>query len=122
MSQYSNHPQYGSAPLQEAQGATTGLVLGILSIVFVIPLLGLIMPFIGLGMSRSAKAVVDANPGAYSNGGLRLQHHRADPQRVQYAVRLRILYLRGSRDRWSGCKWRRWWRLLMHDASAGSVL
>jgi len=70
MSQYPNQPQYGSAPLQEAQGATAGLVLGILSIVFVIPLLGLIMPFFGLSMWRSAKTLVDANPGAYSNGGV----------------------------------------------------
>lgn len=66
-------PQYQSgyshAPV-EAPGATGGLVLGILSIVFVVPLLGLIMPLIGLTMARSAKAMVEHNPGAYSNGGV----------------------------------------------------
>ena len=34
------------------------------------PLVGLVLAFIGLGMSRSAKALTDANPQAYSNGGI----------------------------------------------------
>lgn len=63
-------PYQPTHALREAPGATGSLVLGILSIVFVIPLFGLIMPLIGLGMARSAKAMVNANPAYYSNAGV----------------------------------------------------
>jgi hypothetical protein len=65
--------QYAYTPqqqLNEAPGATAGLVLGICSIVMSWPLVGLILGFIGLMKSKEAKAICDAHPGYYSNSGI----------------------------------------------------
>ncbi len=51
-------------------GATAGLVLGILSIVFSAPVIGLLLGFLGLQKSREAKQVAELNPGVYSNLGV----------------------------------------------------
>lgn len=58
--------QYGSGP--EAPGATAGLVLGILSIVFSGPVIGLILGLIGLSKSRDAKAFCEQHPDSPSVG------------------------------------------------------
>jgi len=55
---------------QDAPGATAGLVLGICSIVFSWPILGLILAWIGFIKSRDAKALCELNPGVYSNYGI----------------------------------------------------
>ncbi|MDY7107035.1 MAG: hypothetical protein SYC29_00205 [Planctomycetota bacterium] len=55
---------------REAPGATAGLVLGICSIVFSWPILGLILAWIGFVKSREAKAYCELNPGVYSNYGV----------------------------------------------------
>jgi hypothetical protein len=55
---------------QDAPGATAGLVLGICSIVFSWPIVGLILAWIGFTKSRDAKALCELNPGAYSNYGV----------------------------------------------------
>jgi len=60
---------YGSGQ-SEAPGATAGLVLGILSIVFNAPIIGLILAFIGFNQSKQAKALCAANAGMYSNAGV----------------------------------------------------
>ncbi len=54
----------------ELPGATAGLVLGICSIVFTVPVLGLILAFIGLQKSREAKRWAELHPGVYSNLGV----------------------------------------------------
>ena len=54
----------------ELPGATAGLVLGICSIVFSGPIIGLILGFIGFQKSRRAKQVAEMNPGTYSNAGV----------------------------------------------------
>ena len=54
----------------ELPGATAGLVLGICSIVFTFPVVGLILGFIGFQKSREAKQVAEMNPGIYSNAGV----------------------------------------------------
>jgi hypothetical protein len=56
--------------LREAPGATAGLVLGICSIVFSWPILGLILAWIGFIKSRDAKALCEQNPGVYSSHGV----------------------------------------------------
>jgi hypothetical protein len=55
---------------REAPGATAGLVLGICSIVFSWPILGLILAWIGFIKSRDAKALCEQNPGVYSSHGV----------------------------------------------------
>jgi len=55
---------------QDAPGATAGLVLGICSIVFSWPIVGLILAWIGFTKSRDAKALCELNPGMYSNYGV----------------------------------------------------
>ncbi len=60
----------GGPPLAEVPGATAGLVLGICSIVFSGPLIGVILAFIGFQKSRDAKLVCEMNPGMYSNAGI----------------------------------------------------
>jgi hypothetical protein len=52
----------------EAPGATAGLVLGILSIVFSGPIIGLIFGIIGLMKSREAKAFCEMHPDSPSAG------------------------------------------------------
>lgn len=54
---------------QEAPGATTGMVLGIISIVFNVPIVGLILAYIGFQKSREAKALIEMNPSMFSNAG-----------------------------------------------------
>ena len=60
----------GYVPQVDAPGATAGLVLGILSLVFSGPLLGLILAWIGFSKSRYAKAICAADPTRYSNAGV----------------------------------------------------
>lgn len=55
---------------REAPGATTGLVLGIISVVANFPIVGLLLAIIGFQRAREAKALCDANPGMYTNGGI----------------------------------------------------
>ncbi len=55
---------------REAPGATASLVLGIISVVFNIPIVGLILALIGLSKARHAKALCDANPGYFNNAGV----------------------------------------------------
>lgn len=54
----------------ELPGATAGLVLGICSIVFSGPILGLILGYLGFTKSRTAKSFAELNPGTYSNLGV----------------------------------------------------
>ncbi len=58
------------SPLPELPGATAGLVLGICSIVFSAPIVGLILGFLGLQKSRAAKQTAAMNPGIYANAGI----------------------------------------------------
>ena len=51
-------------------GATAGLVLGILSIVISMPIVGVILGFLGLQKSREAKQIAELNPGVYANLGV----------------------------------------------------
>ena len=60
----------GGQPQSEAPGATAGLVLGICSIVFSMPIIGVILAFIGFQKSKDAKLVCEMNPGMYSNAGI----------------------------------------------------
>lgn len=60
----------GQAPTREVPGATASLVLGIISIVFNAPIIGLILALIGFNYARSAKAICDAAPGMYNNAGV----------------------------------------------------
>jgi hypothetical protein len=55
---------------REAPGATAGMVLGIISIVFNAPIVGLILAWIGFTKSRDAKAMCEMNPGQYTNAGV----------------------------------------------------
>lgn len=55
---------------REAPGATASLVLGIISVVFNIPVVGLILALVGLSKARHARALCDANPGYFSNAGV----------------------------------------------------
>ncbi len=57
-------------PLPELPGATAGLVLGICSIVFSGPIIGLILGFLGFQKSREAKQTAAMNPGIYANAGI----------------------------------------------------
>ncbi len=61
--------QPGPMVMREAPGATASLVLGIISIVLSVPIVGLILAWIGLSKGRAAKAMCDANPGYYTNAG-----------------------------------------------------
>ena len=71
MSEYSQPPHTPMPPsYQEVPGATAGLVLGILSIVFSGPIVGLTLGIIGFIKAREAKRLVDANPGVYTNAGV----------------------------------------------------
>lgn len=58
------------ATLRDVPGGTASLVLGIISIVLNIPVVGLILALIGLSKARAAKAMCDANPGYYQNAGV----------------------------------------------------
>lgn len=69
MSQYPPMQPHGFAP-REAPGATAGLVLGICSLVFNFPLVGLILAWLGFVKSKSAKLLCESNPGVYSNAGV----------------------------------------------------
>lgn len=62
-------PMMGGPGLQEAPGATAGLVLGILSILFAGPI-GLILGYIGFNKSKEAKKICEMNPGMFSNAGV----------------------------------------------------
>jgi hypothetical protein len=54
----------------ELPGATAGLVLGICSIVFSGPLVGLLLGFLGLVKSKEARQFAELNPGIYANAGV----------------------------------------------------
>ena len=54
----------------ELPGATAGLVLGICSIVFTIPLVSLLLAFLGLMKAKEAREVAELNPGLYANAGV----------------------------------------------------
>jgi hypothetical protein len=54
----------------ELPGATAGLVLGICSIVFSGPLVGLLLGFLGLMKAKEARQFAEMNPGIYSNAGV----------------------------------------------------
>ena len=61
----------GMAHHQELPGATAGLVLGICSIVFSMPLVGLVLAFVGLLKSKEARGFMAVNPGVYfANSGV----------------------------------------------------
>lgn len=61
----------GSQPYpQEAPGATAGLVLGVCSIVFSMPIVGLMLGFIGLLKSKEARGYTQSNPAAFNNAGV----------------------------------------------------
>jgi hypothetical protein len=70
MTQYPQVPPQPAGPTREAPGATAGLVLGILSIAMSGPIIGLILGILGYTKSSRAKAICDANPGMYNNGGI----------------------------------------------------
>ncbi len=55
---------------RELPGATASMVLGIISIVFNVPLVGLILAYIGFQKAKEAKALSDAHPGYYTNAGI----------------------------------------------------
>ena len=61
-------PPMGPPP--ELPGATAGLVLGICSIVFTIPLVSLLLAFLGLMKSKEAREFAELNPGLYANAGV----------------------------------------------------
>ncbi len=66
-------PPMGGPPMgppPELPGATAGLVLGICSIVFSGPLVGLLLGFLGLVKSREARQFAVLNPGFYANAGV----------------------------------------------------
>ncbi|MHC4080090.1 MAG: hypothetical protein ACYS15_00255 [Planctomycetota bacterium] len=54
----------------ELPGATAGLVLGICSIVFSGPLVGLLLGFLGLMKAKEARSFAELNPGLYANAGV----------------------------------------------------
>jgi hypothetical protein len=56
--------------LPEAPGATAGLVLGICSLVFSLPVIGLVLAFIGFQKSKEAKLICEMNPTSVSGYGL----------------------------------------------------
>jgi hypothetical protein len=60
----------GAPGLTEAPGATAGLVLGIISVVFSMPVVGAVLAYIGFNKSKEAKAHCEMNPGMYSNAGV----------------------------------------------------
>lgn len=70
MTQYNPPTGPQAAPIHEAPGATAGLTLGILSIVFGAPIVGLTLGIIGYYKSQQAKAYCDAYPGLCSNAGV----------------------------------------------------
>jgi len=51
-------------------GATAGLVLGICSIVFTIPLVSLLLAFLGLMKAKEAREFAELYPGYYANAGV----------------------------------------------------
>lgn len=55
---------------RDAPGATASLVLGIISIVFNMPVVALVLAIIGLMKARSARLLYDAHPGYYTNAGV----------------------------------------------------
>ncbi|UCD76273.1 MAG: hypothetical protein JSV91_04980 [Phycisphaerales bacterium] len=63
-------PPQGYMQRVDAPGATAGLVLGILSLVFSGPLVGLILAWIGFIKSRDAKTLCEADPTRYGNAGI----------------------------------------------------
>lgn len=54
---------------QQIPGATPALVLGILSIVFSGPIIGIVLAAIGLVNARKGRAAVAANPAYYGDTG-----------------------------------------------------
>ena len=54
----------------ELPGATAGLVLGICSIVFSGPLIGVLLGFLGLMKSKEARQFAETYPGYYANAGV----------------------------------------------------
>ncbi len=70
MTQFSTPPRMPVPVQQELPGATAGLVLGICSIVFSMPLVGLVLAFVGFLKSKEARGFASLNPTAYSNHGI----------------------------------------------------
>ena len=64
------HEQATMPAGQELPGATAGLVLGVCSIVFSMPVVGLLLGFIGLLKSREARVFALINPRHYTNTGV----------------------------------------------------
>jgi hypothetical protein len=62
--------QMGPMGPPELPGATAGMVLGICSIVFSGPLVGLLLGFLGLMKSKEARQFAEMNPGLYANAGV----------------------------------------------------
>ena len=52
---------------QEVPGASTALVLGIITIVVHIPIISLILAYIGFQKAREARTLIEMNPGVYTN-------------------------------------------------------
>lgn len=69
MSQYPP-VQPGQMVSRDAPGATASLVMGIISIVFSVPIVGLILAWVGMTKGKAAKMMCDANPGYYTNAGV----------------------------------------------------
>lgn len=67
MTQFPNQPPTNPQPIPSSNSATTGLVLGIISILFSVPILGLILAY--LGMSFSKKAQREIAQGLADRGG-----------------------------------------------------
>ena len=54
----------------EVPNATASMVLGILSIILSMPVVGVVMAFIGFSKAKEAKAAIAMNPGAFNNQGI----------------------------------------------------
>ncbi|HWB18970.1 MAG TPA: hypothetical protein VG711_01625 [Phycisphaerales bacterium] len=73
MTQYPQYPPHVPQPVmpqQELEGATASLVLGIITIVFNVPIIGLILALIGFSKAKAAKQKATMHPGLYSNAGI----------------------------------------------------
>jgi len=61
---------HSTPPRQDAPGATPGLILGIVSIVFPVPIIGLILAWLGFSNGRTAARMCRTSPTVYHNGGV----------------------------------------------------